>query len=129
MGHAVHYRDENGEKFEDVDSLDAALRLVEKLRNEREVTDVRVFRQVPIEFRTYFRAAVVDEDEGAPAASPATPTARPTAVANGDAPTPPPAVSDPPPGSMPLVPPAAKASDEPSEEGEPARKTSLFNRG
>jgi hypothetical protein len=49
MGHAVHYRDASGaSQLEDVASLEAAVELVERLRNEDGASDVRVFREVPL---------------------------------------------------------------------------------
>ena len=63
MGHAVHYLDAAGEaQIVDVPSLDAALQLVERLRNDDDASDVRVFREVPIEVRTYYRVVAVEED-------------------------------------------------------------------
>ncbi len=130
MGHAVHYRDDDGEqRFEDVDSLEAALAFVETLRNDRDVTDVRVFRQVPIEFKTYYRVTVAGEDE-TPAAAAQTPLSVPD-----EPPAPRAGLDEPPPGSMPLVPPAAANGDAPANDdapvnrdGEPSRRASLFNR-
>lgn len=63
MGHAVHYQDAAGEaQIVDVPSLDAALELVERLRNDDDASDVRVFREVPIEVRTYYRVVALEED-------------------------------------------------------------------
>lgn len=68
MDHVVQYRDATGEvQLEDVPSLDAALELVERLRNAQGVAEVRVLREIPIEIRTYYRVVAVDGD--APAAS------------------------------------------------------------
>lgn len=62
MGHSVHFRDAAGEvQLEDVGSLEVALERVERLRNDDEATEIRVFRDVPIEVRTYYRAVAVDE--------------------------------------------------------------------
>jgi hypothetical protein len=62
MGYAVFHRDEAGEPtFEDVASLEAALELVERSRNGDGPEDVRVFREVPIEVRTYYKVQVADE--------------------------------------------------------------------
>jgi hypothetical protein len=108
MSYAVHYRDASGEsRLEDVTSLEAAVELVERLRNEDGASDVRAFRDVPLEVRTYYKVVVaVEEDEG-------------------------PARTDPPPGAMPLAPPPAvtvhpdTTTDEAVAE---ARRTGLFNR-
>jgi hypothetical protein len=62
MGHAVHFRDVTGEvQLEDLTSLEAALERVEHLRNDDGVTEVRVFREIPIEVRTYYRVTAVAE--------------------------------------------------------------------
>lgn len=122
MGHAVHYRNASGEiRLEDVTSLSAAVELVERLRNEDGADDVRVFREVPLEVRTYYKVVVADEAESAePVPEPSAP--------------PEPADDQPPPGAMNLSPPpAATASPTPAqtldEELEQPRRGSLFNRG
>ncbi len=71
MGHAVHYRDAAGAaQIVDVPSLDAALELVERLRNDDDTSDVRVFREVPIEVRTYYRVVALEEDVARAAGGP-----------------------------------------------------------
>lgn len=45
---------------EDVDSLDEAVQLVERLRNDDAVEDVRVLREVPIEVRTYYKVVALE---------------------------------------------------------------------
>lgn len=110
MGHAVHYRTSAGEtRFEEADSLDAALDKVERLRNDDGVSDVRVYREVPIAFKAYYKVTVAED---------ATPAAPPAAAPDA-----------PPPGAMPLtpVPPPAKVSEE-AVESEDAKR-SLFSRG
>ncbi len=63
MDHAVQYRDATGEvQLKNVPSLDAALELVERLRNAQGVDEVRVLREVPIEIRTYYRVVAVQDD-------------------------------------------------------------------
>jgi hypothetical protein len=72
MGHAVHYLDAAGEpRFELQPSLEAALEQVEHLRNDDDVTDVRVFREVPIEVKTYYKVVVAED--AAPAEAPQVP--------------------------------------------------------
>lgn len=117
MAYLVRYRTAAGDpRLEDVDDLDTALERVERLRNDEGVTDVRVFREVPLEFRAYYRAAVVDES------------------AAGQAPTPEGGAGDtPPPGAMPLSPApqavgAAQSAVHSVQPPEP-RRTSLFHRG
>ncbi len=62
MGHSVHFRDAAGEaKLEDDGSLEVALERVERLRNDDGATEIRVFREVPIEVHTYYRVVAVDE--------------------------------------------------------------------
>lgn len=129
MGHAVHYRTSSGEtRFEEAESLDAALAKVERLRNEGGVSDVRVFREVPIAFKAYYKVTVAEGDESTPAEVPA------AASASADTP---------PPGAMPLTPSAAPApvptppagadageDAAPSPTGEAeGKRASLFSRG
>ncbi|MCC5947939.1 MAG: hypothetical protein JJT89_05740 [Nitriliruptoraceae bacterium] len=87
MSHAVHYRDAAGDDHvEDVGSLDAALELVERLRNDDGAQDVRVFREVPIEVKTYYRVVVADEHqpEATSVSSSATPSAPPAPPVEAD---------------------------------------------
>lgn len=123
MSHAVHFRSADGSTtFEPVASLDAALARVEQLRNEQGVSEVRVYREVPVTFRTYYKATVAEE----PAA--AAPTPAPTG-ADETAPPAPPAA---PPGAMPLSPPATAATADDGDEtaDEPSGgRGSLFSRG
>jgi hypothetical protein len=76
MGYAVFHRDEAGTPtVEDVASLEAALEIVERSRNGEGPRDVRVFREVPIAVRTYYKVHVADEvDAPAAASETATPT-------------------------------------------------------
>jgi hypothetical protein len=68
MGHAVHYLDATGaSRFELQPTLDAALEAVERLRNDGSSSDVRVFKEVPIQVRTYYKVVVADGEDGAPA--------------------------------------------------------------
>jgi predicted component of type VI protein secretion system len=107
MGYAVHYRDAAGDsRLEDVSSLEAAVELVERLRNEDGASDVRAFREVPLEVRTYYKVVALEE-QGATVGHQA-----------------------PPPGAMPLAPPPARvdvpaAPDEPADE---PRRPGLFHR-
>lgn len=147
MGHAVHYRDASGQpQLTDVPSLDAALELVERLRNDG-AEDVRVFREVPIEVRTYYRVVALDEeqapDAGAaqahePVAAEPVPTVAeepppveepaddPFATTSNEAvaPEPPPAPSEPPSGATVVAPPPSRSEDQP----EPDHRRLRFNR-
>jgi hypothetical protein len=108
MGYAVHYRDAAGEnRLEDVTSVEAAIELVERLRNEDGASDVRAFREVPLEVRTYYKVVALEPDE-------------PTVTRN-----------DPPPGAMPLAPPPVTIHTEttsPDDALADARRSGLFNR-
>lgn len=76
MGYAVCHRDETGTlKVEDVASLDAAVEVVERLRNEDGASDVRVFREVPIEVRTYYKVSIAEDEAPGPVAVAAAPEA------------------------------------------------------
>lgn len=121
MSHAVHYRTAEGEpRFDELGSLEQALAQVERLRNEQGVSDVRVYREVPISFKTYYKATVAED--AAPAAEVTAPAA--------EAPT------APPPGAMPLTPPSPAASANPPvaqangelDEVDGAKRGSLFSR-
>jgi hypothetical protein len=72
MAHLVRHRTRSGEVVsEEVADLDAAVALVERLRNEQEADEVRVFAEVPLRFETYVRVSVaadaqVDAEPTAP---------------------------------------------------------------
>ena len=160
MKHVVLSTDATGQpKVDDVDSLDAALQLVERLRNDDGVGDVRVLREVPIEVKTYYKVVALESDASAttgeasahaPAvdAPPSTDADTPPApdVAAGpsdDAPTPvdQPAAQDAGPGADApgndgfFTPPPVRShpideDGESSPEPSPSeRRTSLFGRG
>ncbi len=123
MGHVVHYRTATGDpRLEDVASMDAAVELIERLRNDEGVEDVRLFREVPLKVRTYYKVVVDDEVEAPVAEEPVAPKPRADHSAG-----------EPPPGAMNLSPPPAAVpaglapvADEPEDE---PRRASLFNRG
>lgn len=122
MGHVVHYRNTSGAShLEDVPSMDAAVELIERLRNEEGVEDVRLFREVPLKVRTYYKVVVDEASEAEDAAPTPVPPARSESA-------------EPPPGAMNLAPPPAVAAAAPAPEpvedvevDEPKR-ASLFNR-
>ncbi|MFP4634634.1 MAG: hypothetical protein ACLFRD_02130 [Nitriliruptoraceae bacterium] len=147
MGHAVHHRDASGQpQLTDVPSLEAALELVERLRNDG-AEDVRVFKEVPFEVRTYYRvvaledepasdagAAQVDEpvaaapdpaagEEPLPVEEPADGSFAATS-AEAVAPEPPPAPSEPPSGATVVAPPPSRSEEQP----EPDHRRLRFNR-
>jgi hypothetical protein len=70
--------------YHQADQLDDAVRFVERLRNQENVTEARIFQmqEVPIEFRTYYKVEVapaveapVAEDAGEPEEPPGEPAA------------------------------------------------------
>jgi len=78
MPHMVIFRDAEGKPgYHTAEGLDDAVRFVEELRNDREVSDTRVFamQEVPIEFKPYWRvevvAAAVSEPDPEPELEPA----------------------------------------------------------
>ena len=61
MPHMVIFRDAEGRPgYHHAEALDDAVRFVEHLRNEQQVSDTRVFsmQEVPLEFKTYWRVEV-----------------------------------------------------------------------
>ena len=122
MGHVVHYRTPSGEpRLEAAESLDAALAQIERLRNDLKAEDVRLFREIPLEVRTYFKVAIVDEPAAAPTGRRPEPVAEAVTT---------PSV-EPLPGAVTLSPPPAVVhAPEPEEETEPEppRRSSLFTR-
>jgi hypothetical protein len=121
MGHVVRYRTATGEsRLDDVPSMDAAVELIERLRNDEGVEDVRLFREVPLRVRTYYKV-VVDETDEAPAPAAVAPSGRPEPAAD----------DEPPPGAMNLAPPPTAVASGPvsDESDDEPRRTSLFNRG
>lgn len=82
MDHLVRFTtDEGREGQHTAETLDDALRFVERLRNSEAISEVRVFRvqEVPISFRTYFKVELAAETEAA---------ARPEVDPEGKPPTP-----------------------------------------
>src|SRR2546423_11280515 len=60
MPHMVIFRDAEGRPgYHQSEALEDAVRFVEHLRNEQEVSDTRVFsmQEVPLEFKSYWRVA------------------------------------------------------------------------
>lgn len=150
MGYAVHHVDgAEATRLEDLATLDEALARVEALRNDGDASQVRVFREIPIQVQTYYRVVAVDgepEPVAEVVAEPAVPVPptpelaeelpveepmaeRPMAehapepVAHREQP----ARLQPPPGAMLIAP--ARTVTEPVEEREPAPHRGLFSRG
>jgi hypothetical protein len=116
MSHSVHFRDAVGEvHLEDVVSLDAALERVEHLRNDAGATEVRVFREVPIEVRTYYRVTAVEESAADDATPQATEATHPAVAAVA-----PVALIEPPSGAMVMSPPPVSAVADVPEDVEAA---------
>ena len=136
MDHLVRYRMADGqERYEDVADVHSALSRAEVLRNDEGVSDVRIYATVRVEFRPYYRAAVVNDAPPLVAAVPPPPAEEPAAVAPL-APVDAASSSPPPPGAMLLTPPpvprlddAPAPMEEEPKEAESGRRVSLFNRG
>lgn len=63
MTYAVHHLNGQGTpQMEEFPSLEAGLARVEALRNDGAVSEVKVFKEIPIEVRTYYRAVAVETD-------------------------------------------------------------------
>lgn len=61
MPHMVTYRSPDGNPaYHEMSELDEAIRFVERLRNEEQVTEARIFemREVSIKFKTYYQVEV-----------------------------------------------------------------------
>ena len=61
MPHMVVFRSNEGKPgYHQAEALDDAVKFVERLRNQENVTEARIFRmqEVPIEFKTYYRVEV-----------------------------------------------------------------------
>ncbi len=97
MTYAVHHLDGQGTpQLEEFPSLEAGLARVEALRNDGDVSEVRVFKEIPIEVRTYYRVVAVEGDA---------------------APEPPLPVSPPEPELEAALPPSAEESAPAAEDG------------
>ena len=71
MPHMVVFRSTEGKPgYHQADALDDAVKFVERLRNQENITEARIFRmeEVPIEFRTYYRVEVAAGEEPKPVA-------------------------------------------------------------
>jgi hypothetical protein len=69
MPHMVVFRSTEGKPgYHQADALDDAVKFVERLRNQENVTEARIFRmeEVPIEFKTYYRVEIGAPSEAAP---------------------------------------------------------------
>jgi hypothetical protein len=70
MSHMVVFRSAEGKPgYHQAETLDDAVRFVERLRNQEGVNDSRVFRmeEVPLEFKTYVRVEVAGAAPAEPA--------------------------------------------------------------
>jgi hypothetical protein len=85
----VVFRSNEGKPgYHQAEALDDAIKFVERLRNQENITEARVFRmqEVPIEFKTYYRVEVAAAPAEAPVAGdaePAEPDAEPAAASAG----------------------------------------------
>lgn len=88
MAHLVHHHTSSGETVTvEVADLHEAVQLVERLRNDEQAEDVRVFAEVPLRFETYVKVSVAADDVPAPEPDP---PAEPDVDAVPAAPVPPP---------------------------------------
>lgn len=139
MSYAVHHVDgEGATHLEDHASLDDALARVEALRNDGRAAKVRVFKEIPIEVRTYYRVVAVEDGPEAPVDTavqaevpevpePVGPPPEPEDAAD---PREQPVRLQPPPGAMLIGP--APTSPEPApapEAREHATHRGIFSRG
>ena len=70
MPHMVIFRSADGKPgYHQAESLDDAIRFVEHLRNNEQVSEARIFRlaEVPIEVKTYYKVEVSGAPEDVPA--------------------------------------------------------------
>ena len=83
----IFRRPEGKAGYHQADGVEDAVRFVERLRNQENVTDAHIFRmeEVPIEVRTYYRVEVAT---GAPDAAPAAAAPAPAPPAPVPAPVP-----------------------------------------
>ena len=69
MPHMVIFRSSEGKPgYHQAETLDDAVRFVERLRNQEGVTDCRIFRmqEVPLEVKTYYKVEVAPSADAAP---------------------------------------------------------------
>ena len=69
MAYMVVFRSSEGKPgYHQAEALDEAVRFVERLRNQEQVNEARIFRmqEVPIEVKTYYRVEIVGDDSPAP---------------------------------------------------------------
>lgn len=74
MSFLVNFRSAEGKPgYHPADTLEEAVRFVEHLRNQEQVSDARVWRlqEIPLEVKTYYKVVVPAGAPAAPAAAPA----------------------------------------------------------
>ena len=89
MPHMVIFRNSEGKPgYHQAEALDEAVRFVEHLRNQEQVSDARIFsmQEVPIEFKTYYKVEVGVAAAPAPAAAEEAPAAEAEVAPAVDAP-------------------------------------------
>lgn len=91
MSYMVSFRSTEGKPgYHPAENLEEAVRFVERLRNQEQIADARVWRmkEVPLEVKTYYKVEVASSPaEPAPAAAPARAddeAARPEPAAGGE---------------------------------------------
>lgn len=86
MQYLVRYTTPEGvDRYEEVATLEAAIALVERLRNEEGLSEVRVYRQIPLEVRTYYKVVVREGEAPRDGVSPVPPGAMPLAPSSSQA--------------------------------------------
>lgn len=83
MPHMVIFRSSEGKPgYHQAEALDEAVRFVEHLRNQEQVSDARIFsmQEVPIEFKTYYKVEVGGVPAPVPFAAEEPPVAEPDAA-------------------------------------------------
>ncbi|MFP4234669.1 MAG: hypothetical protein ACLFUG_07045 [Nitriliruptoraceae bacterium] len=135
MGYAVHHVDADGAThLEDHPTLDGALARVESLRNDGPASEVRVFKEIPIEVRTYYKVVAVEAaeepTETADTAEEATATLPPPTEPVAHEARTHPVRLEPPPGAM-LIGPAPSTAEPTAapESREQAAHRGIFSRG
>lgn len=82
MPHMVIFRSVEGKPgYHQAETLDEAVRFVERLRNQEQIPEMRIFRmqEVPIEFKPYYRVELLGDDQKAPVAAASDEKAAPVA--------------------------------------------------
>lgn len=127
MPHMVVFRSGEGKPgYHQVETLDDAVRFVERLRNQEGIADCRVFRmdEVPLEFKTYVKVEVAGAPVGDPAVAGSKVPPAPKASARASSSPAPVMASD----EEPLLPDDPVVVEPLVGNGQPAGRFNRFNR-